>query len=235
MKFNRLLLAAAMILILGLGALAQATNKIEDAVLKFAVGNHPEWKGAELKVALSGAESLLGRYPEGQVDFAVPSDFKLSRVTSRLTLPIVVLQNGEELERSVVSARIEVYREVVTAGRKLLKNQKLQADDLLVQKMEVSLYPDKYFVDKNQVIGKISTTLVPQGAMLLSWMVKTQPVISRNDTVRIINRSEGLLVEAQGVALEDGQIGDTIKVRRKSVKQSFEAQVIGPGAVEVKY
>ncbi|MBI5699508.1 flagellar basal body P-ring formation protein FlgA [Candidatus Saganbacteria bacterium] len=235
MKLIRLLLAAVIIFSLGVGALAQTTDKIADAVLRFAVSNHPEWKGAELKVSLNGAESLNRKYPEQEISFTVPADFKLTRVTPRMTLPIAVIKDGEEIERGAVTARIEVFHEVVTAGRKLLKNQRLQPEDIIMQKMEVSLYPDKYFVDKNRVIGKISTTLVPQGAMLLSWMVKAQPVVARGETVRIINRSEGLLVEAQGEALQDGQIGDLIKVRRKNVKQSFEAQVIGAGAVEVKY
>ncbi|MFA4905321.1 MAG: flagellar basal body P-ring formation chaperone FlgA [Candidatus Margulisiibacteriota bacterium] len=233
MKFNRLILTAVLFFILGFTIQAQAADKIQDAVLKFAVSNHPEWKGAELKVTLSGADSLYRRFP--QADFIVPSDFSLTRATPRMTLPIAVLLNGEEIERGVVTARIEVFREVLTAGRKILKNHLLQPDDLLLQKMEVSLYPDKYFVDKSQVIGKISTTLIPQGAMLLAWMVKAQPVVSKGETVRIINRSEGLLVEARGEAQEDGQIGDMIKVRRQGVKQSFEAQVIGAGAVEVKF
>ena len=241
MKLFRLLLLMVFILGLTAGAclpvgMAQAKvlDELTVVVEEYVAAHNPDWEGAELKITLGAVEPLIKKYQDQQVSFKVPEDFKLTKITPRLTLPIMVLRDGAEVGRGAITARIEVFREVVVARRKILKKQPLSSDDLDIKKLEVSLYPNKYFVDKNLIIGKISTTLIPEGAVLLQWMVKDEPVVGRGTKVKIVIRSEGLLVEAQGEALDDGQVGDIIKVRRSGIKQNIEAEIIGPGQVEVK-
>jgi len=234
MRLFRSLLVAVLILGLTAGAQAKVLDKLQSAAEDYVRAHNPDWEGAELNITLGGAGPLVNKYEDQPVSFKVAEDFKLTKITPRLTLPIVVLKDGAEVGRGAVYVRVEVFREVVVARRKVLKQQPLSNDDLDIKKLEVSLYPNKYFVDKNLIIGKISTTLIPEGAVLLQWMVKDEPVVGRGTNVKIVIRSEGLLVEAQGEALEDGQLGEIIKVRRRGIKQNIEAEVIGPGQVEVK-
>lgn len=236
MNYTKLLLLSIILVFSFAAGLvrAEVMDEISRAIESYAVKHNPEWEGADLKISLGNTERLIETYRGRKVEFKVPEDFKLTKVTPRLSVPIAVIEEGYEKERVVVRARLEVFREIVVASRKILKKQLLSKADLEIKKREVSLYPNKYFVDKNRVIGKISTTLIPEGAILLQWMVKEQPVVSRGDALKIVIRSEGLLVEARGEALEDGQIGDIIKVRRKGVKQSIAAEITGPGQVEVK-
>jgi flagella basal body P-ring formation protein FlgA len=65
-------------------------------------------------------------------------------------------------------------------------------------------------------------------------MIKTTPVIKKGASIKINVIGHNLLLQAEGISLEDGQIGDKIKVRRSDSGKVFQAIVVDSEVVEVK-
>ena len=217
--------------LIGLMALASAHTP-EDAVRDYVLKYNPDWEGAELKFTLKGGEDLSKKYPGAE--FSVPEDFQITKITPKLVLPIRAVKEGVELGRKVVYVKVEVYQEVVVAKNKIGKKQTVAAEDLKLAEREVSLLPARYFKDTEGIIGKMSKSFIPAGSVIMDWMVSDVPDIAKGEKIKIMVSAPNLVVSAQGYALQDGRIGDKIKVRREDSRSEFEAVVSAQGEVEVK-
>jgi flagella basal body P-ring formation protein FlgA len=58
-------------------------------------------------------------------------------------------------------------------------------------------------------------------------------LVRRGQKVVILAKIEGLRVKMQGIALQDGSQGMTIKVKNKSSRRIIEGTVIRPGTIMV--
>ncbi|MFA4967725.1 MAG: flagellar basal body P-ring formation chaperone FlgA, partial [Candidatus Margulisiibacteriota bacterium] len=87
---------------------------------------------------------------------------------------------------------------------------------------------------KDQVAGKVASIMIQKGIVLVDWMVKDDPVVSKGSEVKIVVKSDNILIESQGTAMTDGQLNDIISVRRADSHEQIQAKVISPDTVEVQ-
>jgi len=218
--------------LIGLMMTAVWANTPEEAVRDYVLKYNPDWEGADLKFVLKGGEDLSKTYPGAE--FVVPEDFQITKITPQLVLPVKAVKEGKELGRKVIYVKVEVYREVVVAKNKIGKKQTVKAEDLDLLEREVSLFPSRYFRDTEKVAGKLTKSFIPAGSVVMDWMISDIPDVSRGGKVKISVLAPNIIISAQGYALQDGKIGDKIKVRREDSRSEFEAVVIAKDEVEVK-
>ena len=210
------------------------SDKAVEAVKDFIAKNNPEWSDGEIVVTLKGAEGFIKKYSGRGVEFEIPKDYRLTRITPRIILPLRAKKDGVEVKRTTIYALVEVYKDVVVAKQKIKKGAVFTQKDLMIKEADVSLYPNKYFADLNGLEGKISKSLIPQGSVIFSWMVKTKPLVKKGNRVRILVLTPEVQLEAQGFALEDGQLDEVIKIKRENSKRVLNAVVISSSEVEVR-
>lgn len=216
-------------------ACGEVPDQVKGLIKEYLVKQNPEWEAAEMEVVVQGGDEFFGNYaPRKNVKFYVPEGYNLTKVTPRLILPVAAYAGSEELGRAYLTVRVEVYKNVLVAKNKIIKKQAIKESDLDLMLREVSLYPHKYFSDREMIVGKVAGVNIPKGAVLLEWMVKENPVVARGSQVKILARTGDITVWSEGMALEDGQVGETIAVRRIDNKSKFEAVVLSPEIVEVK-
>ena len=122
----------------------------------------------------------------------------------------------------------------MTAANKINKNSVISADSLSLSKKEVALLPAKYFTSADDVEGKAAKTNISESSIVYDWMIKAVPIVSKGDKIKISVSGNNLLLETDGIALEDGQIGDKINVRRNDSGKNINAIVIDKNSVGVK-
>lgn len=209
---------------------AQFLDSIKDQVIK----QNPDWAEGEVAVKVKSGQGLFEKYAgDPKVKFQIAENYHLTKITPNLILPVVALTEHKELERAYVNFQIEVLQNVVVAKEKIGKGQLISEDKLVLEKKEVGLYPHKYFLKTEKVKDKAAAALIPAGTVILEWMVKDKPDVSRGQTVRILARSQGVEVWSLGVALGEGRIGENIKVKREGTKQKLEGKILSNEIVEV--
>ncbi|CAA7623165.1 flagellar basal body P-ring formation chaperone FlgA [Magnetospirillum sp. SS-4] len=84
-----------------------------------------------------------------------------------------------------------------------------------------------------QLIGQEPRYQLRSGAPVRTVEVQKPVAVAKNSSVTMMVRSKFMTLTAQGRAIEDGSIGDVIRVTNVQSKQTVDAKVEGPGQVSV--
>lgn len=101
---------------------------------------------------------------------------------------------------------------LVSAAKPIKKNSVIQSEDLvLVESTKRNM--KSYFGSLTDVIGRKATRTIYRDQLIKPQYVTTLWLIEADQNVLIVNKTGRIRVETIGVALENGQKNDIIKVR----------------------
>lgn len=90
-----------------------------------------------------------------------------------------------------------------------------------------------YASDYSQVEGMITkSTLLPEHAIYVSAL-REPFAVTHGQQVRLIYSSGTLQITALGMPLDDGSVGETIRVRNTDSGLTVSGTILGPGIVQV--
>lgn len=134
-----------------------------------------------------------------------------------------------------VPVRVERYAEVVVAARSISRQQIIQPDDVRLERQETSQLAAGYVDDIASVVGLQARRALTPGQVLSGNHLAPRQLITRGQQVTLFADRPGLSVRMTGEALEDGAVGQRIRVRNRSSKRIVEGYVEPSGAVRVTF
>lgn len=132
-----------------------------------------------------------------------------------------------------LSADIKIFAEVVTTARPLSRGETIGEGDTLPLRMEVSKLNTGYYLQGDDLGGKILRQAVPAGRALTPNMLRAPLLVRRGESVTIIAAGAGLQVRMKGKALHDAALGERVSVQNLGSKRIVEGTAIEPGQVQV--
>lgn len=87
----------------------------------------------------------------------------------------------------------------------------------------------------DELVGKKLKRSLRQGVPLDRNSVEFPPMVARGEMVTIILKHGSLELTARGEARQDGQEGETIRVRNTNSQRDILGRVTAPGMIEVEY
>lgn len=132
-----------------------------------------------------------------------------------------------------VPGHVNLYREVATALRSLQRNSIVQAADVQLSERDISSLRQGYILNLENVIGQKITRPIQPNQIISANYLKAAAAINKGDQVVISARANSMYVRMPGTALEEGAIGQQIRVRNVRSQRVVHARVTGPGQVEV--
>jgi flagella basal body P-ring formation protein FlgA len=126
-----------------------------------------------------------------------------------------------------VSAKVRLFDTVAVAARKLGRLQSVADSDLRLERREVTGFTDGYFTALGDFGNMRTTRLVIAGTVLQNMDVEAIPVVKRGTGVVVAVVVGGVTVISKARALEDGELGDTIKVQDVVTGKRLAATVMG--------
>lgn len=218
--------------------MAQGKNiddKAINAIKEYLTSQNSRLTNEDIRITFKTKSKSLGEFLRNKTArFKVPDSFKTTKITPQMLIPMTITENGQDRGTIVMSVRIEIFKEIVVAKKDIEKNSVINENDVETARKEVTILPPYYVTNIKDVVSHTAKIKVPQGSIVYSTMVKLPPVVQKGSTVKIQVSGENVFVSAQGIALEDGQAGQTIKIRRADSKDTLDVQVINSGVVEVK-
>jgi flagellar basal body P-ring formation protein FlgA len=209
-----------------------SASRINEAVKDFIRRKAP-WHSNQLKIRrLTYHEALT--IPAGKVRLVVSPPLHTDWL-GPVPFSVQVLVDGRAVSRITAPATIEVWSNVVLAAKPLGKYQPIDADDIKVEKANLSRMPANAILDPNMVLGRRTNRNIAANCVLRSDQVEMPPVVKRGDVVQMVAESSLLRVEARGVVRENGAVGDRIQVMNLSSKKIIYAQVKDGQTVEVHF
>lgn len=119
----------------------------------------------------------------------------------------------------------------LVAKRRLVGGHKVSAGDVEVTYVAASGTSD-FYSDASEVTGRRVLFTIAPGEPLRLESLESQTVIERGDEVLFLVQTPGMTASVRTVALEDGAVGDIVRLRRLGQRREYLARVVSPGKAE---
>ncbi len=128
---------------------------------------------------------------------------------------------------------VKVMTEVVVAKNSLPRGAILGPGDVTMKKRNLARLNRGYLEQPKLAVGKKLRQRLRQNQVVIPSQLDTPDAIKRNSRIVITASNKLLQIHMAGKALQNGSIGELIKVRNESSNRELEARVVAPGIVEV--
>jgi len=199
------------------------------SVLKAYFASVTQWRQEEIEVPL--IENLKAiELPEGELKLSVIGRVLPSNNRS-LLIPMAAVAEGRTLRTFWVKAYVRVRAHVVQLAKPVPYAHPLQADDVRDALADIEEPGAAYFRTCAEAIGTTAKRALGVGELLRRDWVNEINLVHSGDTVRLVSQGDAIRVTALARALQNGKIGDRIKVRNVDSDRAITAVVTGQGEV----
>jgi len=174
----------------------------------------------------------LGPLPLGKVHLTTEPRNDRDSI-GRVSLKVGVAVDGQSQGKLFLSGWVDRYERIVCARRFLTRDTVLRAEDLCLQRQNISRMPSNLVCAIDLAIGKRLKQTIKSGACLRENMLEKPPLIFKGDRVKLIARKGALKVEMLGIARERGARGDQLRVENLSSGKTVIGEVVDAATVKV--
>jgi len=200
-------------------------------VLKSHLASVTQWREEEIEIrSIDNLKAIL--LPEGELQLrvvsrGVPASFKSTLFS------VEAVQDGKPLRTFWVKADVRVKAQVVQVAKPVAFRSVLKADDLREQLCDIEDPRATYFRTTAEAVGKVARRALGPGELLGQNSVEQPGLVRSGETVRLLVESGGLRMTVLARALQNGKLGDPIKVRNIDSDRVITAVITGRGEVRV--
>ncbi len=112
--------------------------------------------------------------------------------------------------------RIRVFAPAVVAARTLAAGQSIGESDVRVQEIDLTREPAGVIVSTAQATSKVLARPLAPGQVLRQDFLRSRPVVSAGDVVRVEYAGQGFMVSAEARALNEAPEGQQVRVQTTS-------------------
>jgi len=148
---------------------------------------------------------------------------------------LVGIEGKSGAESSVyVPFKVLVKRMLYMAKRDIAKGEAIHLVDLAVKETYLNGSGGPYPEKVEAVLGKTAKKEIHGGECITKQLLEDQMAVQKGEAVSLTVENERLLVQAKGVALEKGRVGDLVRVKSASGKEVI-GRVSGNDSVIVEF
>ncbi|WP_083938613.1 flagellar basal body P-ring formation chaperone FlgA [Succinispira mobilis] len=169
--------------------------------------------------------------PAGEVKLQVGSE-PIIRYDMPTQVPVSVYVNGQRFLNISLAYKIKKYDLLLVANKNLSNGETIDFTNVRLEKRE-STRDAEYVKSIEEVVGlKLKRSVSVDTVLLKNYLDKPQ-LIRRGLPVMIISRQGNIEVNAPGIALQNGVLGDKIRVRNSSSGKIVVGEVMDANNVRI--
>lgn len=201
---------------------------------------------AALRQALAAAGAAIGAearlelqpftpptVPLGATPQLVVEDLAWDQASGRFAATLTAIAAGEQPARARLAGRLNDLVAVPVTVRRLPAGTPVTASDVRIVRLAPDRVPADAVLDPAELGGQVLRRALPPGVPIGQAELGGRPLVVKDQPVVMAIEIPGLVVTAQGRALEHGARGDTVQVLNIASRAVVEATVVGPGRVRV--
>lgn len=174
------------------------------------------------------------------VDFTLPAgDVKMQVASAPIIrydmptqVPVSIFVNGNRFLNISLAYKIRKYDLLLVASRNIANGEQIDFSNVHLEKRE-STKDVEYVKAVDEVIGLKLRRSVSVGTVILKGYLDKPQVIRRGLPVNIVSRQGNIEVNAMGIALQNGTLGDKIRVRNSTSGKIIVGEVIDANNVRI--
>lgn len=142
--------------------------------------------------------------------------------------------NGQSPWTLYVPVQVDAMMEVLTSTSHLQRGQIPGKDELAFREIPLSEIPTGYLTEKAQLLNRELVRGIRPGDVLTDRMLRVRELIKRGQEVTIHANSPGIDIKMNGIALENGKLGQLISVQNTNSGRTIQAEVQNDSTVVVR-
>jgi flagella basal body P-ring formation protein FlgA len=172
--------------------------------------------------------------PEGKLFWQVTGRGN-RRHSGNISVVVYFYVDGKEIRKVPVSGKVSVRQAIVKAAGKIGSGQIIGHEDVVLT--EEAYYRGHVDVlgSLEEVIGKKARRNIRNGQPITSRMIEDPPIVKKGSKVLLKAENALIKVTALGKVLQDGRVGDHVRVLNTTSGKEVSAVVEGPGLVSVSF
>lgn len=206
--------------------------EIADTVRQFIEKSAP-WESSQMKIRPIDYRQEH-RLAPGKVTYEVSAP-KHTDWLGAESFPVDILVDGSIVKRTSVPVFIEVWSEVALAAKPLSRGAPIAADDIRMEKMNLSRVPADVVMHADEIMGKRANRSIAINSILRQDQIEQLPLIRKGDIVEVLVETDQMKIATQAVAREDGVKGACITLTNVNSKKNIQAAVIDSRTVQVLF
>jgi flagella basal body P-ring formation protein FlgA len=151
------------------------------------------------------------------------------------SLELRVVQDDGEVTTATARVKIATFGPVVVMRQPVERGAVLRAEDLRIEERRLDELPGAVVADIDEVVGKQARVALAAGRALTNQALANASLIRRGDVVRVVVEHDRLRLSASGEALDDGGVGERVRVVNAGSGRELTGRVIDHGTVLVAY
>jgi flagella basal body P-ring formation protein FlgA len=132
-----------------------------------------------------------------------------------------------------VPVTVSIMLPVVVTTTDIHRGTLIRKEHLQLEKRDIARLHRGYLESLEQAVGKSVKQSIRSNQVVTPSKIVSPRAIKRNSRVTILASSNSIQVRMAGIALENGSIGERIRIRNQSSNLEIDAKVVAPGVVQV--
>jgi flagella basal body P-ring formation protein FlgA len=168
-----------------------------------------------------------------QYDSVAVDGFGKDNPSGQVVVRLSLFKNNERVQKLTSSVRIGIIKQVLVAVSPIRIGEQLTDEKVRYETRDISLSEDGPLDSVAQVNGLVASHFIPIGRMLTMSAFKRLPTLSNGNHVNIRYSKGPLTLDTEGIAREDGSIGEKIRVMNSNSKKIITAVVVDSTTVAI--
>jgi flagella basal body P-ring formation protein FlgA len=207
-------------------------NQLEEIFRRFVLEDSP-W--ASDKVRFERIQAPQGiALPEGELSWKVAGRGS-RRHSGNIPTVVCFSVDGKEIRKVPVSGRVIISQSIVKAAGRIRSGRIIGPEDVVLAEDGHHKSPADVFSHIDAVIGKKARRNIRSGEPITGRMIEDPPVVKKGNRVLLKAENASIKVTALGRVLQDGRVGDQVRVLNTTSGREVLAVVEGPGLVSVSF
>jgi flagellar basal body P-ring formation protein FlgA len=181
---------------------------------------------------ISISDSL--KLPDGVIDYEVVAPQKWEGWGS-ITITVLARQKERVLRNIAVRIDVEALADTVVTVRQIEHGTVITADDLALQKRELTQNSRLGIRSIDEAAGKKARTTLRANQPVRADQIERVPLIKSGQMVTIVAENSVIKISVTGKAHSSGAAGDIIRVQNLTSLKEIPAKVIDGSTVQVAF
>ncbi len=207
-------------------------NQLEEIFRGFVLEDSP-WSPDKVRFERIQAPHGIA-LPEGKLSWKIVGRGS-RRHSGNIPAVIYFYVDGKEIRKISVSGKVNILQAIVRAAGKIRSGEIIGHEDVVLAEDAHHKSYEDVFSSTEAVVGKKARRNIRSGQPITRRMIEDPPTVKKGN--RVVLKAENALIKvtALGRVLQDGRVGDQVRVLNTTSGKELLAVVEGPGVVSVSF
>ncbi|MFA5928594.1 MAG: flagellar basal body P-ring formation chaperone FlgA [Candidatus Margulisiibacteriota bacterium] len=155
------------------------------------------------------------------------------RLESRMVLPVTISEKKKAVKKANITLDLKVLNPVAYSSRLIYRGEIFGEDNVVFVTRNSLTLPGSVFKSLAELKDCEARYDISESRLLTGASIRKIPVLKKGSKINLVFAQGRLKVTAEGLAMQDGYIGEKIKVQNLASRKYLEGKVVDQYTVSV--